>query len=65
MFLTFIAEKLLSHSHEVTGKVPGILKATLIFSKASKFTAFRVDETYLVLCVYIIPNVFPKDLILD
>ena len=43
-FNLHIAEKVLSHSQDVTGSVPRILNATLIFSKPGKEIALRVDE---------------------
>ena len=42
-----MAEKLRSHSQDVTGRVARILRATLMFAKESKLIALSVDATLL------------------
>ena len=42
-----MAEKERSHSQDVTGRVPRILRATLIFANESKLIALSMDATLL------------------
>ena len=42
-----MAEKERSHSQDVTGRVPRILRATLMFANESKLIALSVDATLL------------------